>query len=63
MDWKTSESRPGYIEKTLTHGSATITVYRPVLSPQEQEARQKATASALSPILAPYIRRIADRKE
>lgn len=63
MEWQPSQSRPGYIEKTLRHGPATITVYRPILSTQEQEAREKATAAALSPILAPYIRRIADRKE
>ena len=63
MDWKTSESRPGYIEKTLRHGSAPITVYRPVPSPQEQAPRHEATASAPRPTLAPYIRRIADRKE
>lgn len=63
MDWKTSESRPGYQEKTLTHGSATITVYRPILSTQEREAREKATAAALKPIMTNYIRQIADRKE
>ena len=63
MDWKTSESRPGYQEKTLRHGNATIIVYRPVLSPQEREAREKATAEALKPIMANYMRLIEDRKE
>lgn len=63
MDWKTSESRPGYQEKTLRHGVATITVYRPILSTQERETREKAIASALSPIMANYYRRIANRKE
>ena len=58
MDWKTSESHPGYQEKHLRHGPATITVYRPILSPQEHEAREKAIAAALSPIMAKYIRRI-----
>ena len=55
MDWTPSESRPGYREKTLQHGSVTITVYRPELSPQETEAREKATADALKPIMAKYI--------
>ena len=58
MDWKTSDSRPGYQEKHLRHGPATITVYRPILSTQEREAREKATATALSPIMAKYISRI-----
>lgn len=55
MDWTPSESRPGYREKTLQHGSVTITVYRPELSPQETEAREKATAAALKSILTNYI--------
>ena len=63
MDWKTSESRPGYQEKTLRHGNATITVYRPILSTQERETREKATVAALSPIMAKYTSRVADRKE
>lgn len=58
MDWTPSESRPGYREKKLRHGPVTITVYRPELSPQESEAREKATASALKPIMAKYTRRI-----
>ena len=57
MDWKTSDSRPGYQEKHLRHGPATITVYRPILSTQEREAREKATAAALSPVMAKYLRR------
>lgn len=63
MDWTPSQSRPGYIEKTLRHGEATITVYRPILSTQEHEARERQVAAALSPIMAGYVRRIADRKE
>ena len=58
MDWKASESRPGYLEKTLIYGAATITVYRPDLSPQEREAREREVAAALSPIMAAYLRRI-----
>lgn len=63
MDWTTSESRPGYQEKTLRHGNATIVVYRPILSPQERETREKAITAALRPIMANYSRQIADRKE
>ena len=63
MDWKTSESRPGYQEQHLRQGPVTITVYRPILSPQEHEAREKATAAALSPIMANYYRQVANRKE
>ena len=63
MDWKTSESRPGYQEKTLRHGNATIIVYRPILSTQEREAREKAIATALSPIMTNYMRQVANRKE
>lgn len=60
MDWTPSKSRPGYREKTLKHGPATITVYRPELSPQETEAREKATAAALRPVMAKYLRRIGE---
>lgn len=63
MDWKTSDSRPGYREMTIRHGNATITVYRPILSTQERETREKATAAALSPIMANYFRQVANRKE
>ena len=57
MDWKTSDSRPGYQEKHLRYGSATITGYRPILSPQEHEARERALSAALSPVMAKYLRR------
>ena len=60
MSWTASESRPGYRETTLKHGSVTITVYRPELSPQETEAREKATAAALKPVMAKYLRRIGE---
>lgn len=60
MNWTASTSRPGYGEKQLKRGPVTITVYRPELSPKESEARKKATAAALSPILAKYIRRIEE---
>lgn len=60
MEWTASKSRPGYREKTLKHGPVTITVYRPELSPQEREAREKATAAALKPIMAKYIRRVEE---
>ncbi len=63
MDWKTSESRPGYQEKTLRHGNATIIVYRPILSNQEREARERSISTALSPIMTSYTRQIANRKE
>lgn len=63
MDWKTSDSRPGYQEKTLRHGNATITVYRPILSNQERETRERQVADALKPIMTNYYRQIADRKE
>ena len=63
MDWKTSDSRPGYQEKTLRHGNATITVYRPILSNQERETRERQVAAALKPIMTNYYRQIADRKE
>ena len=58
MSWTASESRPGYRETTLKRGPVTITVYRPDLSPQETEAREKATAAALKPVMAKYLRRI-----
>lgn len=58
MNWTASQSRPGYVEKTLKHGSATITVYRPDLSDEKRKARETEITAALRPIMASYLTRI-----
>lgn len=42
-NWKPAPDRPGYRCKTIQHGLATITIYRPQLSEAEEaKAHQKA---------------------
>lgn len=44
--WKPAPDRPGYRCKTIQHGPATITIYRPILSEAEEaKAQQKARAA------------------
>ena len=56
-DWSTSETNPGYIEKTITHGAATIVLLRPVLSGAAAEkAKEKARVALESVMREHYIR-------
>lgn len=57
MDWKDSQSRPGYREKVLQRGSVTITVSRPTLDTEERKARERSTVAALRPIMAGIVAR------
>lgn len=53
--WEISEERPGYRVKRLKHKNVTIDVYRPILSDEEREKREKALINELARIVAPYI--------
>ena len=37
--WKLSEKHPGYIYKTIVIDGSTNYVYRPILTPEEEEKR------------------------
>lgn len=53
--WTTSTSCPGYREKTVQRGSATIIIRRPILSEEEQAKREKQTTIALESAMRNYI--------
>lgn len=43
-----------YYSKTIRHGSCTITINRPVLTPEERKKREKQMSDSLSRILSKY---------
>ena len=55
--WTTSTSHPGYREKTVQCGAATIIIRRPILDPIEQAKREKQTTVALEAAMRSYIYR------
>ncbi len=57
--WKTAPDRPGYRCKTIQHGPATITIYRPVLSESEAAKAQQRTRTELENVLREHYSRTA----
>lgn len=56
-DWTPSTARPGYREKTIQKGSATIIIRRPVLDEAERAKREKHVQNALGCVLRDYYKR------
>lgn len=56
-DWTPSETCPGYREKTIQRGAATIIARRPILTEGEQARREKHARDALGSVLRDYIRK------
>jgi hypothetical protein len=56
-EWKLSETCPGYREKTIQRGAATIIIRRPVLDGAEQAKREKRAKETLGRVMNNYIRR------
>ena len=56
-DWTPSETCPGYREKTIQHGAATIIIRRPILSEVEQARREQYTREALGNVIHGYLRK------
>ena len=50
-------SKPGYISKTFRHGSASITIHRPILQEKERAARTQKTVDNLNHSLCDYLSR------
>lgn len=46
--WTPSTSHPGYIEKTITHGTVTVTIFRPELTEKEKDKRKQVVEAALT---------------
>lgn len=56
--WKPAPDRPGYRCKTIQHGPATITIYRPILSEAEEaKAQQKVRRELESALREHYTRK------
>ena len=55
--WIISQTRPGYIEKSIQHGPATIVIFRPILNPEEQTRKENQTRTALSGVMRDYFQR------
>lgn len=53
--WTASETRPGYIEKTIKCGAATITISRPRLSEAEAAKAEQKARTALEGVMRHYI--------
>ena len=56
-DWIVSQTCPGYREKTIQRGAATIIIRRPVLDPAEQAKREKHVQAVLGSVLSDYLKR------
>lgn len=56
-DWTPSQARPGYRERTIQRGPATIVIFRPVLGSKEQAKREKHIQDTLGDVMREYIRR------
>ena len=56
-EWVTSTSCPGYREKTIHRGAATIIIRRPILNKEEQAKVEKQTIIALESAMRSYIYR------
>lgn len=56
-DWIVSQTCPGYREKTIQRGPATIIIRRPILAEAEQAKREKHAQDVLSNVLRDYLKR------
>jgi hypothetical protein len=56
-DWTPSQTCPGYREKTIQRGVATIVIRRPILSEGEQARREQHVQDVLGNVLRDYIRK------
>lgn len=56
-DWTLSQTCPGYREKTIQRGPATITIRRPILDEAEMKKREKQVQATLAPVLRGYFNR------
>ena len=56
-DWTVSQTCPGYREKTIQHGAATIVIRRPILDDAERAKREKRAKDTLGRVLNDYIHR------
>ena len=53
--WTRSETKSGYLSKTLKYNNCTIIINRPFLTPEEQKKREKEVIRDVSFPLSKYI--------
>ena len=58
-NWTPAPDRPGYRCKTIQHGPATITIYRPIFNEVEEAKAQEKTRRALEGVMRDYCKRKA----
>lgn len=58
-NWTPAPDRPGYRCKTIQHGPATITIYRPNLSEAEEAKAQQKVRRELESVLRQHYTRTA----
>lgn len=58
-NWTPAPDRPGYRCKTIQHGPATITIYRPILDEDQAAKAQARTRAELEHALRDHYRRKA----
>lgn len=56
-DWTPSQTCPGYREKTIQHGQATIVIRRPILDEAERTKQERWAKDTLGRVLNDYIHR------
>lgn len=56
-DWTPSVDNPGFMEKTIRCGMATIVISRPVLSEEERIEREGKTRTALEGAMREHLHR------
>ena len=56
-DWRPAEDKPGYRVRTIKYKNATIHIYRPILSLEEQALREKQVVNVLERCLSQSTRR------
>lgn len=63
-EWRESIDYPGYMVKTIKHGSCTIEAYRPILSDEERKKREDHIATVAGRVLSNYyIRKEREKHE
>ena len=55
--WIISQTRPGYREKTIQSGAATLVIFRPILDPEELTRKENQTRTALAGVMRDYVQR------
>ena len=57
IDWTPSQARPGYVEKTIQSGAATIIIYRPIMDDHVRAKAEQQAKESLGAVLQTYIKR------